>query len=279
MVTGPDRKSWLNGILTCDVATLTEAQGVFGLVLTKQGKIVSDVLLVERGEAVYVSVAAGRAPMLHETLDRLLIMEDAELHERSAELCWLTLHGPRAAELLSALDVELYIAGGAIDATGLGGAVLVAPRERQSEVAALLASLGAVVAKESDWQKLRIERGLPTFGVDYDERDNPHEASLDRRAVSWTKGCYLGQEVVCMQDMRGKVKRRIVPLSIEGGQIPEPGTAVEADGERVGEVTSAALSFVLERPVALARLRAAFAEGCAALSVGGQGAVVLSPAP
>ncbi|HEY6079381.1 MAG TPA: tRNA-modifying protein YgfZ, partial [Polyangiaceae bacterium] len=91
---------------------------------------------------------------------------------------------------------------------------------------------------------LLAEHGLGSFGVDFDQRDNPHEASLDRVAVSWTKGCYLGQEVVCMQDMRGKVKRRLVPLAgggellsqvSDGGQITE---VLGPDGVSVGHVTS-----------------------------------------
>ena len=80
-----------------------------------------------------------------------------------------------------------------------------------------------MIGSEPDWQRLRIERAVPAYGTDYDDRDNPHDASLERRAVSWTKGCYLGQEVVCMQDMRGKLKRRIVTLAFDSRDPPAPG--------------------------------------------------------
>lgn len=281
LVSGPDRSSWLNGLLTCDVAELRPGAGAFGLALTKQGKILSDVDVVGGPEAVYLSVAPGTAQSLYTVLDRFLIMEDAELVEVSDRFAWLTLHGPRAAEL-GALAAPLHGAhAAAIDWTGLGGAALVVPRADREALLAELVRLGGdalCVASDEQWRALRVERLLPAFGVDYDEHDNPHEASLDHRAVSWTKGCYLGQEVVCMQDMRGKVKRRLAALVLDDGdEGPPSGAAVQAadSGEAVGEVTTGAFSEKLERPVALARLQSAFAESCAALHVAGRTARVI----
>lgn len=126
--------------------------------------------------------------------------------------------------------------------TGLGGAALVIPKAREAE---LLEAGRAELLGEQDWLRLRLERGVPELGTDFDGQDRPHEAALERRAVSWTKGCYLGQEVVCMQDMRGKVKRSVRALAV---QAPEdapigPGAViVNASGEDVGNVTSAAYS-------------------------------------
>ena len=92
----------------------------------------------------------------------------------------------------------------------------------------------------ADAAELLAAHGLGVFGVDFGERDNPHEASLDRIAVSWTKGCYLGQEVVCMQDMRGKVKRRLVALEGSAALLGSAATqeVLAADGSVVGHVSS-----------------------------------------
>jgi folate-binding protein YgfZ len=284
LVTGPERASWLNGLLTCDVAALGQGTGAFGLALTKQGKILSDVDVACGADSIFLSVAPRTAESLYAVLDRFLIMEDAELAEISDRFAWLALHGPRAVEFATQAAPRHGARAAAIDWTGLGGAALVVPR---TEYAALWADLVRVggdalcAASDEQWRALRVERLLPAFGVDYDDRDNPHEASLDHRAVSWTKGCYLGQEVVCMQDMRGKVKRRLVALVLdEGGAAPERGAAVQTaeNGEVVGEVTSGALSGELEKPVALARMQSAFAEPCATLRVAGRaGHVIEAP--
>ncbi len=279
VVTGPDRQSWLNGLVTCDVAALSPGQGAWGLLLSKQGKVQSNVVVVATADALYMSVAAERAEQLFETLDRFLIMEDAELFERSSEHAWLSLHGPRAFELAAQVVSAGQGACASVDPTGLGGAAVVVPcAALQPTLDALLSRPGfdAVLAGASDWAELRIERGVPVFGIDYSSDDNPHEASLDRKAVSWTKGCYLGQEVVCMQDMRGRVKRHLVTLSLDEGSVPEPGTRVSAgEGEEVGEVTSAVASSRLGRPIVMARVLTKLPEPCGAYSVGGHAASLL----
>ncbi len=278
VVTGPERHSWLNGLVTCDVAVLSPGQGAWGLLLNKQGKVQSDVLVVAAAEALYVAVARERVDALFETLDRFLIMEDAELFERSSDYAWLSLHGPRAVELASAVARD-GSACGAVDTTGLGGAALVVPRgDLDVTLGALVSAEGFLVARAAaaDWAELRIERGVPVFGVDYSSDDNPHEASLDRKAVSWTKGCYLGQEVVCMQDMRGRVKRRLVTLSLDDGTVPDPGTPVSAgEGEEVGQVTSAVASSRLGRPIVMARVLTRLPEACGAFSIAGHAASLL----
>jgi hypothetical protein len=280
VVTGPERYTWLNGLVTCDAAALSPGKGAWGLFLTKQGKVQSDVVVVAGEEALYLSVAADRAAQLFETLDRFLIMEDAELFERSNEQTWLSLHGPRAFELASAVVPATGGVLAAVDPTGLGGAAVVVPRAAAAATLQALLSAGGfdvARAEPADWAELRIERGVPVFGVDYTSEDNPHEASLDRKAVSWTKGCYLGQEVVCMQDMRGRVKRRLVTLSVEDGPVPEPGTPVSAgnEGVEVGQVTSAVASSRLGRPVVMARVLTKLPEPCGTYGVGGRAAELL----
>lgn len=265
---GPDRATWLNGIVSCDVLSVDSGKGAWGLALTKQAKILSDLMLIAGDAALYIGTSPGTAASLAETFDRMLVMEDAELADRSAELAWVRLHGPRAAEIAAARVPGHALAHGAIDWTGLGGAALVARRDALPALVEELRVAGAAIGTEQDWARLAIERGVPRFGVDFGSGDNPHEASLEQRAVSWTKGCYLGQEVVCMQDMRGRVKRRVVPLVLDAGEPPPVGAPVRVDGEQVGEITSAARSDVAGRAVALARIQARHTEGEPALEVG-----------
>lgn len=186
-VTGADRKTWLDGLLTCAVTTVTVGTAGYGLLLTKQGKIVTDAFLADSGSELLLGVAPGRGSAVRELLDRYLVMEDAELGQPATTLCWRI---------------------GAIDATPstVVHTLKLGPLETQLSV------IADAAADLPDATELLAEHGLGVFGVDFDERCNPHEASLDRIAVSWTKGCYLGQEVVCMQDMRGRVKRRLVAL-------------------------------------------------------------------
>ena len=273
VVTGPDRKTWLNGIVSCDVTPVAPGAGAWGLALTKQGKILSDLSVVASEDTLYLATAPGTASELAPALDRMLVMEDAELSDGSAERAWIFVHGPRASELAPAAGG----AWGAIDWTGLGGAAISVARSELEQALRALVDAGATLGQNEDWERLRIERLVPRWGVDYDAKDNPHEAALDQRAVSWTKGCYLGQEVVCMQDMRGKVKRRLALLSLDANEVPERGAPVRADDREVGEVTSATFSQRLGRPLVLARVQTPFDEVGRALSIAGAAATSVDP--
>jgi len=281
VVTGSDRVSWLNGLVTCDLKPLGPGLGAWGLMLTKQGKIVSDLNVVASGDALFLGVQERPAAALFEILNEFLIMEDAEIGAPRSDFAWLTLHGPHAVALAREIT-PAEGAWGAIDWTGIGGAAVVAPGDSARDALAKAAAYsGSAVAigSELDWEQLRVERAVPLYGKDYDDRDNPHDASLERRAVSWTKGCYLGQEVVCMQDMRGKLKRRIVTLALDSRDPPVPGAAVENEGQSVGEVTSSAFSDLLQKSVLLARISARTWDDGAPLHVAGQPAERLDPAP
>jgi len=273
-VSGADRASWLNGVVSCDVAAAKPGQAVFGLLLSKLGKIQSDFYLGASESALLLALSPGTLELVAGELERMLVMEDAELGHSRDPLVAIALHGPRALELAEGAAKRSRVVWGALDRTGLGGAVLLVPTGEVDAVVDALRSTGAELAGAQAWLALRLERRLGLFGADYGASDNPHEAALDRSAVSWTKGCYLGQEVVFMQDARGKLKRRLALLGVEGG-VPAPGAAVRApSGEPVGEVTSSSLSAVLGGPLALARLKAPHFEPGARLMVNGEPAVV-----
>ena len=201
------------------------------------------------------------------------IMEDAELEDVSEQWTWVSLHGPRAVELARSLEAPARSAS--LDFSGLGGALVLLPTSSAPEHLEHLQAEGTVVrATAADWAALRVERSIPEWGQDYDTGQNPHEVGLAHRAVSWTKGCYLGQEVVCMQDMRGKLRKQLAALSLDASSATT-GDEVLADATGVGELKTVIWSAQLERPVALARMKTKSLEGEVALVVGGAAAQVL----
>jgi folate-binding protein YgfZ len=143
---------------------------------------------------------------------------------------------------------------GALPLASASAAVAIVPRAELEVFRAAAERQGACLVGADEWQRIRLELGIGAFGTDYGPSDNPHEAGLDRAAISWKKGCYLGQEVVFMQDARGKLKRRLVSLSVDKGS-PAPGSELRSEaGEVVGEITSVVP--VRAGAVALGRVRA-----------------------
>lgn len=278
VVTGADRKSWLNGLVTCDLAPLRVGEAVYGLATSKVGRILADVVVLVDEDRLFVAVPEGKAGALAEALDAFLVMEDAELAVDAGERAWIFLHGAGAAELARGVAPALDGRAAAVELTGLGDAALLVPSSRLDEARAALSAAGARVVEDAAWDAARIELGVPRFGVDFDEKTYPQEASLERRAVSFKKGCYLGQEVVCRLEMRGHVHRKLVRLALEGEEVPARATPVESDaGEAVGTITSAALGPAAGRAVALAMVKYALAEPGTSLRVAGRAAVVQAP--
>jgi folate-binding protein YgfZ len=255
-VYGPDAATWLNGIVTCDVLSVRPGRAVWGSLLTKQGKIQADLQIVGRSEELIVFLSGGDAVEILSTLDGYLVMEDAEIEQSPAQAILAVGASPRA--LLESLGFQSSQLPWGVEAGP--HVVAVSPEQwsalqKQSEVAELL--VGA-----EQWGAYLTSSGLPRFGVDYTSSDNPHAASLERRTVDWSKGCYLGQEVVCMQDMRGKVKRRLVRLRASGAVLLTSGHDVVHESAVVGRVTSSAGT------VALASIQAPYFEPGTKLLVG-----------
>jgi tRNA-modifying protein YgfZ len=266
-VSGSDRVAWLNGVVTCDTTLATPERAVFGLLLSKQGKIQTDFWLLASEARLFLAVAPNTAELVRAEFDRMLVMEDAELEDMSADLVLLTLIGPKARELARSIASKSQWTMGDVDRPGLGGAVLLLPRADLDATVATLQAAGAVRPDAAEWQQIRLERQVAVFGADYGPGDNPHEAGLDRSAVSWSKGCYLGQEVVFMQDARGRLKRRLVPLSVPAG-LPAVGAELRGTADEVvGEVTSVAPAG--EGAIALARVKAPHFEPGTKLAVAG----------
>lgn len=246
-VEGKDRSSWLNGLVTCELAGAAPGQAIYGLFVSRVGKIQSDLWVLVAETANYLVVPAASAEALSAMLDAHLIMEDAVLTPEP--------------DLLPA-----FTFGAAAPTEGLRGAFRWAG---EPGTLTLVSRAAALPSGPSD--AVRLRHGWPRFGVDFDATMLPHEASLDGVAVSFNKGCYLGQEVVCMVELRGQVKRKLVRLALPA--LVAPATPVlDAAGNTIGETRSAAM--VDGVATAFALVKRAQSEPGASVQVGGAAATV-----
>lgn len=267
VATGKDAVSWLNGLVTCDLTKLAPGGAAYGLLVEKKGRLRADLFVVPRRGADKPSFAllvpAAKRDEVMALLDHHLIMEDVEL--TATDLVAWSAFGPKASALVEG-DVAEF--GGVVDLLGRGGAVVAGPAD-DGRTAEVVASLGGAIADESGWERVRIEAGLPRFGVEVDDTLYPQEASLEKLAVSFSKGCYLGQEVVYMLENRGHVKRKLVALDIEGEAAPAAGDPVTtATGEVVGDVRSGTIGAARGTPVAIAMVKWAHAKAGTEVRVG-----------
>jgi len=218
-VAGPERELWLQGMQTNDLTAAPLGGAIEGAFLGGKGRLVADALLFRRPDEVLIATTAERLPKLRAHLDKLLIMEDAELTDAEG------LHRLR------------YFPGGVppkIDEEGFFGPLgfeLLVSEARAKEL------LAAIPERPQGVEAYRIGLGIPLFGADLDEETTPIEAGLDRM-ISFGKGCYVGQEVVAMATFRGRVAWNLVRLEVEGA-APSPGTKLDARRGAKGRVTSA----------------------------------------
>lgn len=266
-VRGGDRIRFLQGQLTHDVAGLDPAgprSGCQALLLTAQGRIVADLHVLARPDELWLETEAGRAAAARARLEKYVIADDVRIAERSADWARFAIEGPRARALLAAaapgaaLDLlpdagaPLALAGaeGWVAAFGWSGETalqLFVPAAAAGAAAEALRAAGGPL--EAAWgdaralEVLRIEAGIPRGGAELGEDVLPAEARLVERAVSFTKGCYTGQEVVARMHSRGRVGHLLVGLALPAdGALPAPGAPLLHDGAKVGALTSVARS-------------------------------------
>lgn len=262
VVTGSERISWLNGLVTTDLKKLDERQGAYGLVVGKNGRIQADIAVVKAGEELLLSVPASRTERLLELFDKYLVMEDAEISEAPGKVFFQVV-GPGAdrygGEAKSAVRLDWW---------GGEGAAVVCAEEDLAATTAELEARGARIIDDETSALWCARLGVPRFGVDFDETTYPQEASLEKRAVSFTKGCYLGQEVVHTLEVRGKAARRLVPVIIDAGESLF-GVDLHADGEPAGRVTSALFDPLEGKAVGLALAKVSALAAGKTLTAGG----------
>lgn len=241
-IRGDDARSWLNGQVTSDLKTLAADRALYVLSINVKGRVLSDGWALEQAEGLALVLPEHRLAGVLESFDKHIIMEDVEVHTDDT-LRVLTVQGPRAEEVL----IQAGLRGLAYHADRLGsnGYDLWVPQAEVSTVSAKLESsalaVGGGQVGDDLLNEAHVRAGIPRSGVDFADHTYPQEAGLKQRAVSFNKGCYLGQEVICMLENRGQLNRRLVQLERAGEAGLASGSVVfDAQGKRVGEVTSSA---------------------------------------
>lgn len=236
-VRGEDARTWLNGQVTNDVRATRAGDAVYALAIQAKGRVLADLHVLDRGERGLAMVlpCANLAAVI-EHFEKYVIMEDVAL-EIEDSLALLTVQGPRASEIVGS-ELESY----PVDRLGRGGRDVLVPRgERERVLAAFLEAaraIGGGAISAEGWELARLRAGRPEIFTDFGEHTYPQEAGLERAAVSFQKGCYLGQEVVCMLENRGQLNRRLARVESRE-PLAKGDPIVDPSGAKLGEITSA----------------------------------------
>jgi tRNA-modifying protein YgfZ len=275
-LTGADAKSFLQGQVSNDTESLSPGTGCYAAFLTPKGKMLGDLRILDTGDELLLDTERVALQGLFNMIRRFSIGYAVELHKRTMERGLISLIGPGSAAVAGAdgLPDPEHAHGlvevGPITArairTDVGIDVLCDAADTEALLAALAAA-GATVVSAEAVECLRIERGRPRYGIDLDDTVIPQEAGLNDRAVSFTKGCYVGQETVARLFYRGKPNRHLRGLTLSAP--PQSGDEIELEGRVVGHITSTALSPRFGA-IALALLRREAPPGSTVL-VGGDG--------
>jgi tRNA-modifying protein YgfZ len=254
-VTGGDRQTFLNNFCTNDVKRLTPGTSCEAFFTNVKGKIIGHALVTCRDNAL-VLVGTPRQPArLIEHLDRYLIREDVQLHDTTAERKYLlAAGGDGAGERFASMTAAPQSLTWNLVGSRFGVVLELAPSDLAA-VESTFRESGFISVGLQAFTAARIEAGTPLFGVDFAEQCLPQEIGRDREAISFTKGCYLGQETVARIDALGHVNQHLVGLQFLENRMPEGAVELLHDGKKVGLVTSAAFSPRLNAPLAFAMVR------------------------
>ncbi|WP_309707538.1 glycine cleavage T C-terminal barrel domain-containing protein [Armatimonas sp.] len=243
-LTGRDRQSFLQGMVSNDVASLTPGEGCYAFHLTSKGQIIADLLVLCLDDSLLLSTEPGWGVALTESLEHHLVMERVKISSSTATTYFVYGTKPDEPCVFN----------------GLGWLVYDAP------------PAGLTSQEETTYEGLRIETGIPRGRIDFDEKTLAPETGQASRAIHYKKGCYVGQEVVARIDARGHTNRALVRLTLT--ELVAPKTPMFVDDKEVGWVTSCAIGPILGVPVALGYLRNEFAAVGTPLQVGSGSGVV-----
>ena len=300
-VRGRDRASYLHGLLTNDITSLRTGSGCYSAWLTPQGRMLTDMFVLVRDDMILLDVPAEQAEATLRRLDDYRFSEDVEIAALAADVSAVWIHGPAASVAVgrvvpSASDVDEWtdyrnasfdVDGSPAlvaraDQVGMPGYGIYAEPERMRALQQSLERLGAVEIGREVLDTARVEAGYPIFGADMSGDTIPLEAGIEGRAISMTKGCYVGQEVIVrvLHRGHGRVARKLVGLRIDG-DLPARGARVFADEREIGRITSAAQSLRFG-PIALGyvhRDRSAPGSVVSVETASGQSAATVSSLP
>jgi len=274
--TGADHADFLHRMLSNEVKQLESGQGNYSTLLTAQGHLVADLNLWRMEDHVLLETHWTTKDILRETLERYVIADDVLLTDQSDALTALLVEGPAAAGLLEAAGAQplptkefnhtwvrfsdgtpVHVAN--LSQAGGRGYELIFVTEVAHNVWETLVAARRQIAWEplgiAVLNVLRTEAGIPWHGAELKATTLPPEAGLEARAISYTKGCYLGQEIIERIRSRGHVNRKLIGLLLDADAVPAAGTKLLAAGKEVGEITTAVHSPTLGRVIALGYVR------------------------
>ncbi len=256
-VRGADRVRWLNGMVTNSIGTLGPSEGCYNFFLSAQGRIQGDAYAFAEPERILLRTDRGQVGRLMEMLDRFIIMDDVELRDVSEQRHGVMAAGPGVVAMLGEMGIAV-VAGvgwecradvrmwGAMQVSVVQVGSPLVPRFEvwtedeagAEELRARLGAAGAVLCGPESLEWMRLMEGRPRYGVDIRDRELPQETG-QTRALHFSKGCYLGQEIVERIRSRGAVHRGFGGFRLEGGAVGAE-RGLLADGKAVGELTSVA---------------------------------------
>lgn len=251
-VGGDDRVTFLHNLLTQDINGLAPGSAAQAALVTPVGKLVSDMVVWAEPDAHWLIVPRARVEAVVKGLEHYLITEDVTLEDQTAAHAILALQGPASQDFVKDVSGARAIP---YSLTGSAGFLLLVPTEQSARLEKDLIARGAPKVESATLNILRIEAGIPWYGVDMDESNLLPETGLQARAVSETKGCYVGQEVVARMSTYGSASRKLMGLVCEGSSVSESGDSVMIETETVGAVTSACFSPALQKPIALGYIK------------------------
>lgn len=267
---GPDAQEYLHRMVTNDIKGLAPGQGTYACLLDINGRMIADLWAwVVSADEILVETADSACEALMASLDKYLIMEEVEIQDARADEALVSVQGPRAhAALANALALDLPdlqpgvlwqtsddgtgLIVAARDRAGCGGLDVYVPANADGLLNALRET-GVEEASDEAVQTLRIEAGFPRWGAELTTDTIPLDAGLEGIAISFTKGCYPGQEIIARIHSRGKPARHLVGIRFDSGP-PTAGAVVKSGAADVGAVTSSAASPRFG-PIALAYLK------------------------
>ncbi len=276
-VSGTDRVRFLHNILTNDIKSLTPGSGLQACLLTAQAKIIAVMNVLCFENHFWLALDYGLKDKLREALEKLIIMEQVELKDRSDELKLLSVHGPNAKDVIASVfktqppkdplnhirirpkpDELMPIVIIRINLIGLEGCGILFPKKEIEKLLKMVkegaASLQMVELSGTAMENMRIAAGIPKYGIDYDESNIPLECLLDH-TISFTKGCFPGQEIIARLDSRSGVNKKLCGLVLKGEIPPKKNDRVLESEKEIGHITSATFSPILKKTIALGYLQ------------------------
>jgi aminomethyltransferase len=262
---GADRQAFINGQVTNNVKTLRSGQGCYAALANAKGKMTCDLNVFILAEEILLDFEPGLRAGVIERLEKYIVADDVQIVDASKSFGLISVLGPKAIATCEQLgwrvpknpfEIQLqnsvYIAN--LPRLGSAGLDLYFPMDGENPTQKISAHGVEPCSKEA-FETVRVEQGIPRFGIDMDEATLAPEA-LSENAISYSKGCYIGQEVIARIRTYGQVAKGLRGIRFErGAAVPRHGEKIFCDGKEVGWVTSAVFSPKLERPIALGYVR------------------------